>query len=291
MITMCRLTSFWVLLVAGILGGCSSTSLLYSNAPWLVLDKIDDYFSVSSNQEQQLDQDIGLFFKWHRYQELPKYVKLISAFNRQIADGLTREELNLLFDQLAAARVRFAEASLPSASLFLASIDNKQIERFDSEFRQKLVEDREHFELTVKQQKEENFSKLLDTLEDWFGDFDQKQQNALRVVSNARPMNYADWLNRREQRHREFLQFLRSKPNAPSIKDYLRRQYVQGFKQNSNGMLKNSRQFWLSALLDIDQMISPVQRQQAMARLDNYRKDFENLSRQKPRVHRVVIER
>lgn len=288
---MCRFTSFWVLLIAGIQGGCSSTTMLYNNASWLVLDKIDDYFSISSNQEQQLDQDIDLFLKWHRYQELPEYVKLLSTFNRQIADGLTREELNLLFDALSAARVRFAEAGLQSASLFLASIDNKQIEWFDSEFQQKLAEDREQIELTVTQQKEKSFSKLLDNLEDWFGDFDQKQQNALRVVSQARPMNHANWLSRREQRHRELLLFLRSKPNAPSIKIYLRRQYVERFKPNSNDMVKNSRQFWLSALLDIDQMISPEQRQRAMTRLDSYRKDFDDLSRQKPRVPRVVTER
>lgn len=286
-----RLTSIWILLIAGILGGCNATSLLYNNAPWLLREKIDDYFSISSNQQKQLDRDIGLFFKWHRYQELPEYVKLISTFNRQIADGLSREELNLLFDQIAAARVRFAEASLQSASQFLVSIDNEQIELFDSEFRQELDADREHIELSVKQQKEENFSKLLDTLEDWFGDFDQKQQNALRVISDARPMTYADWLNRREQRHRELIQFLRSKPDAPSIKVYLRRQYVQGIKPNSNDRLKNSQQFWLSALLRIDQIISPAQRQQAMARLDNYRKDFDNLSRQKPDVSRIEIER
>ena len=286
-----RILSLWILLIAGILGGCNSTSLLYNNAPWLVREKIDDYFSISSLQERQLDRDIGLFFKWHRYQELPEYVKLISTFNRQIADGLSREELNQLFDQIAAARVRLTEASLQAASQLLASIDNEQIELFDSKFRQELDEHREHIELSVEQQKEEIFSKYLETLEDWFGDFDQKQQNALRLVSDARPMNYPDWLNRREQRHRELLQFLHAKPNTPEIKAYLRRHYVQVINMNSDRLRKNSRQFWLSALLSIDQIISPAQRQRAMARLDNYRKDFDNLSRQEPDVSRVDIER
>ena len=104
-------------------------------------------------------------------------------------------------------------------------------------------------------------------------------------------MNYPDWLNRREQRHRELLQFLHAKPNTPEIKAYLRRHYVQVINMNSDRLRKNSRQFWLSALLSIDQIISPAQRQRAMARLDNYRKDFDNLSRQEPDVSRVDIER
>ena len=286
-----RKIALCIFLIAGFLGGCSSTSLLYNNANWLVREKVDDYFSISSMQERQLDRDIDLFLKWHRYRELPEYVNMISTFKRQIADGLTREEVSLLFDQITAARVRFVEASLHAASQFLASIDNEQIEIFDREFRQKLDEDREQLELSVEQQKEERFRKYLETLEDWFGDFDQEQQNALRLVSDARSSSYAQWLTRREQRHRELIHFLGSKPGAAAIKVYLRRQYVQRIKHKSDSLRKNSRQFWLTAALSIDQIVTPTQRQRAMSRLDSYRKDFDDLSRQKTDVLPVEVER
>ena len=285
-----RIRLLWISLIAGILAGCSATSLVYNNAPWLLREKVDDYFSLSGMQERQLDRDIELLFEWHRYQELPEYANLMATLNRQIADGVNREELSWLFEQIAAARVRFVEAGLQGASEFLASIDNEQLERFDSEFRQKLDEDRERLDLSIGEQKEERFGRYLETLEEWFGDFDRQQQDALRLVIDARPLTYAQWHTRREQRHRELINFLADNPGAPAIKAYLHRQYVQGIKQRSDTLWNNSRQFWLSAGLEIDQIITPEQRRYAMLRLDGYRQDFTALSRQKIDELQVVVE-
>jgi hypothetical protein len=286
-----RIIAVGILVTFGLLSGCNSTAFLYNNAPWLVREQVDDYFSITGIQEQQLDRDIGLFFKWHRYQELPGYAEFLLTFNQQFADGLTREELTLSFDQLAAARVRFATASLHSASQFLASIDNEQLERFDGEFKQRLSEDRERTELSVEQQRQENYDRLLDSLEDWFGDIDEKQQQTVRLISDARPDSYAQWLDRREQRQAKLLQFLRRKPEAPAIKSYLHSQYVKTMEQNTDNIQNNFRQFWLLAMLKIDQIITPAQRQQAMHRLDDYRQDFIQLSEQKIQQKRIEIER
>lgn len=253
-------------------------------------EKVDDYFSISGMQQRQLDHDIDLFFKWHRYQELPEYANLMSSFSRQISDGLTREELSLLFERVRAARVRLAEASLPGASQFLASIDDEQLELFDREFREKLAEDRERLELSIEEQKEERFKRYLETVEDWFGDFDQEQQDTLRLIINDRPLTYAQWLDRREQRHRELIQFLAKKPDAPAIEAYLHRQYVQSIKQKSDTLRNNSRQFWLTVGLEIDQIITPKQRRHAMSRLDSYREDFSDLSRQNTDGMHVQVE-
>jgi hypothetical protein len=286
-----RIKTIGLLLVIGLLGSCSSTSLLYNNAPWLVSSQIDDYFSTTSIQEQQLDHDIEMFFKWHRHQELPEYANAISSFNQQFADGLTRVELTGLFDRLVAARIRFTEASLQSASQFLASIDNEQLERFDREFREKIAEDRERTELSIEEQRQENYDRLLDTLEDWFGDFDEQQQSALRLVSDARPDNYAQWLDRREQRHQTLLEFLRGKPEAPVIKTYLHSRYVEALKQNRGRLQETTRCYWISAILKIDKIITPAQRQRAIRKLDDYRQDFIHLSEQKESEKRIGFER
>ena len=290
-VTMQRIILIWILLFVGFLSGCSFTSILYDNAPWFLREKVDDYFSITSAQERQLDRDIEMIFKWHRYQELPEYANLISMFNQQFSDGLTREELILFFDRVAAARIRLAEVSLHSASQFLVSINSRQLDRFDSEFQQQLAEDREKTRLPIEQQNQENFSKLLDNLEDWFGNFDEKQQQVLRLVSAARPENNTHWLERREQRHRELLQFLRSKPDASKIKVYLHSRYVQGSDQGPDEVQKEGKEFWLSAMLRIDRLITPAQRKRAMGRLDDYRRDFAYMSQRGPDQLRVKVER
>lgn len=278
-------------MIVGLIGGCSSTRLLYDNAPWLVRGQIDDYFSITSKQEQQLDRDIELFFEWHRHRELPEYANVISNFKRQFADGLTRDELTQVFDQLVAARIRFTEASLPSASQFLASINNTQLENFDREFRQKIAEDRERSELPIEQRMQENYDRLLDSLEDWFGDLDEKQQQDLRLISDARPDNYAQWLDYRERRHQSLVALLREKPEAAAIKTYLHNQYVKTLQQDSNHLRNTSRRYWMSAILRIDQIFTPAQRQRAMRKLDDYRQDFIHLSEQKDAEKRIEVVR
>jgi hypothetical protein len=276
-----RLIAVWILAIVGLVGGCSSTTFLYNNADWLVREQVDDYFSITSIQEQQLDRNIGLFFKWHRKQELPEYANFISTLNLQFADGLTREELAGLSDQIADARRRFVEASLPSASQFLATTNDKQRLHFDREFQQRLAKDRESAELPIDEQNEENFSRSLENLEGWFGDFDEKQKQVLRRISDDRPNNYAKWLDRREQRQRELLKFLGGKPEAPAIKDYLYSRYVQPKDNHVDEQEGQPRQFWLSAMLQVDQILTTEQRQRAMRKLDEYRQDFIQLSEQK----------
>lgn len=286
-----RILSTGILLITGILAGCSSTAFLYNNAPWWIQGKIDDYFSITSRQERQLDRDIGSFFKWHRYQELPEYADLISKFNRQFADGLTREELELLFEQVRAARARLAESSLDAVSRFLVSVSSKQLDYFDNEFQQHLDKDRKQLSLPTEQQQDRQFSRFLNNLEDWFGNFNDKQKQALRRLNESRPEISSIWLKRREQRHRKFLQFLRTEPDAAAISMYLRSRYLETPGQTPDDLRQAESQYWLTAMMRIDEIILPVQRQRAISRLDDYRRDFIHLSQPVADESNVKLER
>ena len=134
-----RLTVTYLLLTA-LLASCSATSLVYNNADWLVRDKIDDYFSLSTSQQQQLKRDINTFLEWHRQQELVEYSHVLTEFNQQFSDGLSEQELDLFIDKLFAARIRFAETSVQSAVSFLSTVSSSQVDYFDREFRKKQIE-------------------------------------------------------------------------------------------------------------------------------------------------------
>ena len=281
----------WILLLNGILSGCSYTSFIYNNAPWLIREKVDDYFSLTSTQERQLNLDIDSFFKWHRYQELPQYASMITVFNNQFVDGLTREELISFFEQVAKAQTRSIEFSLDSTSLFLANISREQLEHFDREFQQLIDDDLEKTSLPIEQLNEENFSQLLDSLEDWFGAFDEDQQRLLRAISDNQPQSDLYILKRRENRHQSFIKFMRGNPDAPSIKAFLHNRFVKGTEQGVDHQKNEARQFWLSAILSIDKIITNSQRRQAINRLDDYRQDFIYMSQLGPEQLQIKVER
>jgi hypothetical protein len=289
---MYRLILTGILIASGLASGCSSTTLLYNNAPWVVSGKIDDYFSLSNSQEEQLDQDIEQLFKWHRRNELPEYATLISQFNALYVNGLTRQELVLLNDQITSARVRIARAMIDPASKFFLTVSDKQLDHFDAYFYQQLSERKKAARLSAEEASDANFDKLLDNLEDWFGNFDENQKAKLRLISDAMPNQDAERSQRREQRHREFLALLRARPERSSIKQYLYNRFVTriDISQEQSEFRLYSRQQWQSAILEIDKLITAKQRLRAMDRLIDYRDDFITLSKQTEPKSQLEIE-
>ena len=60
------------------LGGCS-TKFTYNNLDWLIHWYIDDYVSLSDNQEALFDKYFADWQSWHRSQELGKYIEHLKS--------------------------------------------------------------------------------------------------------------------------------------------------------------------------------------------------------------------
>lgn len=270
------------MLLTALLTGCSSTSLIYNNADWLVRGKIDDYFSLSGPQQQQLKTDIDSILLWHRQQELPEYSDLLNQFTQQYADGLTSEELELFFDKVSSAHIRLAEAIIPKASQFLSTVSIKQIDNYDRVFLKKRTERAKELEMPTEEYGENKFTDFIENMEDWFGDFDEKQIVQLRSISNGRPDNRLYWFEQSKLRHLEFSELLRSQPGKGKIEKYLHDRFVvlkqAGAKERDTS--RQSRLYWLSALLSIDKIITPKQRQHFISQVSDYSSDFLVLSKE-----------
>jgi len=287
-----RLLLTGILIALGLASGCSSTTLIYNNANWYLSGKIDDYFSLSNDQEDQIDQHIEQFFKWHRHNELPEYAAFISRFNVVYANGLTAQELVLLNNQFTSARARVARALIEPASQFFTTVSDKQLDHYDAHFYKQLAKRKEKASLSTEEANEAEFEELLDDLEDWFGNFDENQKAKLRLISDAMPHRDGQRFQRREQRHREFLALLRTRPERSSIKQYLYNRFVTrtDISPEQRERRLANRQQWQSRILEIDKLITQKQRQRAMDRLTDYRDDFISLSKQPEAESRLEID-
>jgi hypothetical protein len=271
----------WLLLTV-LITGCSSTSFIYNNADWLVRGKIDDYFPLSGPQQQQLNRDIDTVLQWHRQQELVEYSNVLRQFNQQFSDGLSKQEIEFFVDKLSAARVRFAQASIKTASLFLSTVSAEQVDHYDQEFRQKQAEEKVRLNLSQQEFKDDNFDNLVDKLEDWLGHFDEKQLIQLRVISNPRPNNQQYWFAQRETQHSQFSELLRLKPGREEIEQYLHNRFIvlNRGDENSHEIRLQGKTYWRNALLGIDKIITAKQRKKLIGKLDDYASDFLALSKQ-----------
>ncbi len=280
----------WMLMTA-LLTGCSSASLVYNNADWLVRGKIDDYFSLSGPQKQQLKSNINSILQWHRQQELVKYSDLLNQFTQQYANGLNSEELDLFFDKVTSARIRLVEASIPAASQFLSTVSIKQINYYDQVLLKKGVKRAKELDNSSNEYAEENFTRFIENMEDWFGDFDKSQIKKMRIISDARPDNRQYWFDQNKLKHKKFIELLRSHPSKAIIEQYLYDRFVALKRTDvqEQDMTRQVRLYWMSAFLSIDKIIFTKQRKHLIDRLTNYSTDFLTLSKQssKPIKNRV----
>ena len=273
-------TTFVLLAILSLLQACSMASVAYKSAPWFLRDRIDDYFDLTMAQTRQIDRDIDELFAWHKYEELPNYADFLDRAGKQFMDGLTPEELESLLAEAREARERLAIRSIPIASTFLLSVSDEQLDYYQRAVREKMDERREELEVSPEERDDDDFDNLRDSLEDWFGDFDDAQLARLRVISDALPDNREYWLQQREKRAEELVTLLRSDPSREALDKYLHDWFVDWRYADDaqREISEKAYKHWQSAMLDIDQVLTVKQRKHAVAKLNDYRWDFITIS-------------
>ncbi len=265
-----------------VLAGCSATNLVYDNLPWLLRQRIDAHFDLTSAQSSQLKMHIAEVADWHRREELPRYASALGELETALADGLTKAELERFVAEVKAARSRLLGRVIPVSVEFLHTVNVEQIAEFEQSYRDDLEEDLERLALTREEQLELRYERTLESLEDWFGDFDRAQRKRIRELSEALPDTYASWLKRREFQHQRFVKLLRDRPPKAAIEQRLTEWWLSEDAALPADLLAGRTLFWNSALafmLDVDGLLSAEQRARAISRISGYREDFLRLSR------------
>lgn len=270
-----------LILTVVIVIGCSSTRFAYNNADWYLLNKIDDYFQLTSAQHEKLGEDIHTFLSWHRQHELLEYEKVLSTMSTDYIDGLSPTEFLSIRQHIYTARDRLIERAIPPASEFLSTVSKAQIKNYDRQVGKRLSDKKALLDLTDEQYADESFDELLDTLESWLGDFTDAQLSNIRSISDSLPDDRATELSQNEKYHQQFISLLNNQPGSRSIANYLRMMFFTPPDDAVQKAVKSrSKAQWQAALLKIDQLVSHKQRLHAITKMNHLRDDFLVLSRQ-----------
>ena len=251
--------------------------------------RIDTRFDLTSAQDEQLETDITAFAVWHRREELPRYALQIQHLESAIAEGLTRVEVEEFVVSFRDARTRLLARAIPYAVEFLYTVNSEQIAEFEVKHREAMEEDSERLALPHDEQSELRFTRAMDNLEDWFGDFDEVQSKRIRELVDALPEGHERWLKRREFQHRRFVALLQSKPTRARLEEQLRAWWLSDTADLPPEMRADREMFWNSGVtftLAVDELLSEPQRRHATRKLQNYRQDFVRLSKAVPAPER-----
>jgi hypothetical protein len=279
--TLTRVTIILLILLG--LTSCSRTELIYDYADWLIINRTNHYFDITSEQRSFLKNRLQDHLAWHRQSEMPLYAHFLLMFRTKAENGLTKEELDWAFENLDTRRQVLFERLLPDTVYFLAMLEPAQIAHFEK----KVIKDGQGPKVEkspekIKQQLEERADETIENMEDWFGSLSKAQTYRVRALSMALPNIKEDWSNYRQMRRKELITLLRQKKSPSEIEAHLKfwllkpkEAYPPEYKEKFERMHQETK----TMILQIDQLITPKQRQKALKKLGGYIRDFQNLGR------------
>ena len=192
----CKLWVIAVLLL--LLGACSGTSFLYNRLDFLLPWYVDDYAELTSAQETYLDELLAPFLAWHRAQELPNYVKILSDIEASLDEPETVAGIEAIFAEFERAWLRLEGEALDWLLELGAQLSDEQIAGFlEVLWEQQEEYKEEYLERTDEEFYEDSYDNLKDNAQDYLGTLSDQQRELLFASSRRLLRSDEVWLQER----------------------------------------------------------------------------------------------
>jgi len=253
-----------------LLPSCNSTKIFYNYGDFIVSWQVDNYFDITSEQEEWIEEKIVLHLEWHRKEELPKYKNFLTKIKDQAQDGISMSELNEAFSMYEIKRNRIFERITPDVALFLAKISPSQIDYLEKQ----MIEENEEMAKKTENHHEQLVKRreyFFEQMEDWFGELSKNQIKQLNEWQNEwyKDSSYTsrERLQLRLVSQNQFLTLLRSNPNSKELEKWLNTWTLQWTNESNplreKRIIRNKKR-----ILKVENILTPKQRLHALQELD-----------------------
>lgn len=180
------------------LAACSSTTFFYNRLDTILPWYVDDYVDLDGSQEQQLDQTLESFLRWHRLQELPRYVQLLDEIDRSLDKPVTPRALGAIYGQAEIAWFRLEQESLDWLLELGETLSDQQVGEFLAHLQdrqEEYVED--YLTRSEREYREDMYDNFAENLEDYLGRLTPQQRERLQAGSASLERADSAWLQER----------------------------------------------------------------------------------------------
>jgi len=277
------LAAMLIISLTGI-SGCSRFlyKQVYDNVDQILMNRIDHYFNLRSDQEEALRTVITLTHRWHRRSELPRYVRTLTAIQQTITDGWSEEEIRWLLREIKQHRNRLIEKQIPDAARFLATVSDEQIDHLRMRFDESNEELREKAMRSSDERLTERIERVLENCETIFGHFSDEQRRRITALTRTLPETTRARLRYRQTFQRRFIDLLRRRPSAKEITCRLTRWLLQNQFELSPRYAEKMKA-WESAfikmLIALDDIMTSENKRHAVQKVSGWIEDLRELSR------------
>ncbi|CAK1902949.1 DUF6279 family lipoprotein [Vibrio crassostreae] len=177
-----------MLLVCFLFAGCG-TKFAYNNISWFAVSYIEDFVSLSNNQESELEARLDSLQAWHKETQLPLYISQLEAIQ-----SITRPDMNSAFIVDQSEQIKNHIRSIvnkfaPDVYALSMQLTPKQDSEFLKKFREKQQDYyEERLSLNDEDSRERYRNRIEERLERWLGSVSKEQKQIIFTWSQ-------EWVN------------------------------------------------------------------------------------------------
>ena len=273
---------FCAIILLLLLTGCS-TKFAYRNADWLVYWYIDDFISLTQEQEDKLDSYLAQWLEWHKKTQLPNYLKHLDEIKSDIVQNkITPSTIELHNEKVIQHWVTIRNKVTPDLVSLVPLVSEQQIEQIFTELDDQAAEKKaKSNKLTEAKRRQKWIKRTEKSLKKWLGSVSDSQQKMITSLYQSQSNTSELWMEYRSNYQTDLKSALLLKTSSdkslPSIETlFLNPEVYRSKALNTQNNL--NRQAYYSFLYGIYLSLSEKQRLHLIEEIDALSSDILELS-------------
>jgi hypothetical protein len=291
--SMRRLVASSLLAAVVLLVSCSTVRLSYDHADWLLARMAERYVDLTEEQLTLFRARLTDFHAWHRSEELPLYAGMFDEAADRLAAGLGPRDVEWGIAMVRARAQVLGEHAADELTPLVATLTTAQLREIEERFAR---DNRKFADAQLSGDAARRIARrsawLCERFEDWFGELTPAQRMRIAGLAPASPEIPALRLEERKRRQAVFLSLLSEPAPAeqlrPRLAAFLSRPDAGRSVRSRQAMQSWERQFG-ALLLDVEDSLSPAQRNHAVGKLRGYAEQFRQLNGRQIAVGEALV--
>lgn len=271
-----------VVLVAGIVAGCSGARVVYNQLDVLLPWYFRDYVDLDTGQRQQLERSADMLLTWHRESQVARYAAFFRELERDAADPLGyqrieagRLELEVFWDDIV-------RQVTPEAAQLLRMLDEPQVEEM---FRRIAEKDAERAREALGRSDGQRLARREKTLrrqiQRWVGGLDEQQRGLVSSASRDLSGDVDGWLASRRSWQAAFRAAMELRHDPGRFEPLFEKLFAEGesfWEDDYRRHFLADRARIMRLMADVDASLSEEQRRHLRRRLGRWAQDLEAIA-------------
>jgi hypothetical protein len=181
---------------------------------WFILDYIEDFIDLTSEQDDILSLQIERLSDWHRAQELPLYVEHLDSLLTVSTKNITQDQVSQEFIMVEQHYERLLTRLAPDLYSLVQTLTDDQVFQLLENISNRHEEYRDKYkgfsEVEVHERYQERIS---DKVEYWIGRLTKEQKLIIKHWGNGFMISAYEWMNYQDLMHKEWQLALQNREN------------------------------------------------------------------------------